>query len=139
MNRRATDIANEVRAGVAGGWLTAGERLGGEPDLMKSFRASRATVREALRILEADGYVTVRRGPGGGVFVQRPARGDLAGALGAHLDLAGASPAEAAAAAALVGALATAAGLDRNRALRVVSDALSLVAAERADPVTRAA
>jgi DNA-binding FadR family transcriptional regulator len=139
MNRRATDIANEVRAGVAGGWLTAGERLGGEPDLTKSFRASRATVREALRILEADGYVTVRRGPGGGVFVQRPTRGDLAGALGAHLDLAGASPAEAAAAAALVGALATAAGPDRNRALCVVSDALSLVAAERADSVTRAA
>jgi GntR family transcriptional regulator, transcriptional repressor for pyruvate dehydrogenase complex len=139
MNRRATDIANEVRAGVADGWLTEGERLGGEPDLIKSFRASRATVREALRILEADGYVTVRRGPGGGVFVRRPTRGDLAGALGAHLDLAGASPAEVAAATALVGALVTAAGLDRNRALRVVSDALSLVAAQPVDPVDRAA
>jgi DNA-binding GntR family transcriptional regulator len=44
MNRRATDIANEVRAGVADGWLTDGERLGAEPDLIKSFRASRATV-----------------------------------------------------------------------------------------------
>jgi hypothetical protein len=53
--------------------------------------------------------------------------------------LTGATPAEVAAATALVGALATAAGLDRNRALRVVSDALSLAAAERADRVTRAA
>jgi GntR family transcriptional regulator, transcriptional repressor for pyruvate dehydrogenase complex len=65
MNRRATGIANEVRAGVAGGWLTAGERLGGERDLITAYQASRATVREALRMLEADGYVTVRRGPGG--------------------------------------------------------------------------
>jgi len=132
MNRRATDIANKVRTDVVGGWLTAGERLGGERDLIMSFQVSRATVREALRMLEADGYVTVRRGPGGGVFVQRPTCAGLAGALGAHLDLAGASPADVAAATASVGALTTAAGLDRNRALRVVSDALSLVAAEQA-------
>jgi len=139
MNRRATDIANEVMAGVAAGRLAAGERLGGELDLIKSFQASRATVREALRILEAGGYVTVRRGPGGGIFVQRPTRGDLAGALGAHLDLAGATPADIAAATGLVGALATSAGLSRNRTLRVLSDALTLLAGERADPADRAA
>lgn len=139
MNRRATDIASEVMTGVASGRLTEGERLGGEPDLIESFQASRATVREALRILEAGGYVMVRRGPGGGIFVQRPTRGDLAGALRAHLDLAGATPADIAAAAGLVGALATSAGLSRNRALRVLSDALTLLAGERADPADRAA
>lgn len=127
MSRRATDIAREVRSGVADGQLGEGEWLGGERDLVKSFQASRATVREALRILESDGYVTVRRGPGGGVFARRPTRSDLAGALDAHLGLAGAGAAEVAAAASLVGALATARGLDRNRALRVLSDTLSLL------------
>jgi GntR family transcriptional regulator, transcriptional repressor for pyruvate dehydrogenase complex len=128
MNRRATDIAREVRVGVAEEEFGEGEWLGGERDLVKSFQASRATVREALRMLEADGYVTVRRGPGGGVFARRPTRSDLASAIGAHLDLAGAGAAEVAAAASLVGALATARGLDRNRALRVLSEAMSLLA-----------
>lgn len=128
MSRRATDIAREVRSGVADGQLREGERLGGERELIKSFQASRATVREALRMLEADGYVTVRRGPNGGVFARRPTRSDLASALGAHLALAGAGTAEVAAAASLVGALATARGLDRNRALRLLSDTLSLLA-----------
>ena len=130
MNRRATDITREVRAGVTGGWLTEGERLGGEHDLLAAFGASRATVREALRVLEADGYVTVRRGPGGGAFARRPTRHDLARTLGAHLELAGATPLEVAAATALVGALRKAAGLDRNRALRVLSETLSLLAEE---------
>jgi GntR family transcriptional regulator, transcriptional repressor for pyruvate dehydrogenase complex len=128
MNRRATDIASEVRSGVADGELREGEWLGAERDLVTSFQASRATVREALRMLEADGYVTVRRGPGGGVFARRPTRSDLAGAFGAHLRLEGASSAEVAAAASLINALGTARGLDRNRALRVLSETLSVLA-----------
>jgi DNA-binding FadR family transcriptional regulator len=130
MSRRATDITSEVRDGVAAGWLAEGERLGGERDLLAAYGASRATVREALRILEADGYVTVRRGPRGGAFVRRPTRQDLARTLSAHLELAGATPLEVAGIAALVGALRQAAGLNRNRALCVLSDTLSLLADE---------
>ena len=123
MKRRATDITDEIRAHVAGGWLGEGEWLGAERDLVNSFQASRATVREALRILEAEGYVTVRRGPGGGVFVRRPTPDDLVGHLSAHFDLAGATRLEIAAAASLLEALE--AGHDCNRALSVLGQALA--------------
>jgi DNA-binding FadR family transcriptional regulator len=139
MARRATDITSEVRAGVVSGSLAEGERLGGERDWRASFGATRATVREALRVLEAAGYVTVRRGPGGGVFVRRPARSDLARTLGDHFDLAGATAAEIDTAATLVGALAQAAGLDRNRALRALSDALSMLSEEKVSRPERVA
>ena len=50
----------------------AGERIGSEQDLIKHFGVSRAVVREALRILEREGVVTVKPGPTGGVFCAYP-------------------------------------------------------------------
>lgn len=50
-----------------------GERLGTKEDLRKRFGVAVATVNEALRLLETRGLVEARPGPGGGVFVSRPA------------------------------------------------------------------
>src|SRR5581483_3046060 len=50
-----------------------GERLGTKEDLRKRFGVAVATVNEAVRLLEMRGMIEARPGPGGGVFVARPA------------------------------------------------------------------
>jgi DNA-binding FadR family transcriptional regulator len=65
-------IADELRAMIVTGKLSEGESLGHEPDLVERFGVSRPSLREALRILEAEGLVTVVRGVRGGVVVHEP-------------------------------------------------------------------
>ena len=65
-------IADELRALIVSGELSEGDSLGHEPDLVARFGVSRPSLREALRILEAEGLVTVVRGVHGGVVVHAP-------------------------------------------------------------------
>jgi DNA-binding FadR family transcriptional regulator len=65
-------IADEIRLLIIEGKLEDGESLGHEPDLIERFGVSRPSLREALRILEAEGLITVVRGVLGGVVVHRP-------------------------------------------------------------------
>src|ERR1700750_1992235 len=65
-------IADELRAMIVSGRLTEGESLGREPDLLERVGVSRPAVREALRILETEGLITVARGVHGGVIVHEP-------------------------------------------------------------------
>jgi DNA-binding FadR family transcriptional regulator len=65
-------IADELRALIVNGDLAEGESLGREPDLVERFGVSRPSLREALRILEAEGLITVVRGVLGGVIVHQP-------------------------------------------------------------------
>src|SRR4029077_13983150 len=57
---------------IVSGQLAEGESLGREPDLVERFGVSRPSLREALRILEAEGLITVVRGVLGGVVAQQP-------------------------------------------------------------------
>jgi len=57
---------------VADQRLESGHRIGSITELTEDFNASRAVVREGLRLLERDGIVRVKPGPGGGVFVSAP-------------------------------------------------------------------
>ena len=54
------------------GELSEGDSLGHEPELVERFGVSRPSLREALRILEAEGLITVVRGVLGGVVVHEP-------------------------------------------------------------------
>ena len=65
-------IADELRSLIVSGELSEGDSLGHEPDLVERFGVSRPSLREALRILEAEGLVTVVRGVRGGVVVHAP-------------------------------------------------------------------
>jgi DNA-binding FadR family transcriptional regulator len=63
-------IVGQVENAIYAGQLTPGERLPSERELMVQFGVSRATVREALRVLEAGGLIRSRRAdPGGGAEV----------------------------------------------------------------------
>jgi GntR family transcriptional regulator, transcriptional repressor for pyruvate dehydrogenase complex len=65
-------IADELRRLIVSGELSEGESLGHEPDLIERFGVSRPSLREALRILEAEGLISVIRGLRGGVVVHEP-------------------------------------------------------------------
>src|SRR5206468_12578040 len=52
--------------------LVDGELLGREPELVERFGVSRPSLREALRILEAEQLIAVVRGVRGGVVVNAP-------------------------------------------------------------------
>jgi GntR family transcriptional regulator, transcriptional repressor for pyruvate dehydrogenase complex len=65
-------IADELRGLIISGELSEGDSLGHEPDLVERFGVSRPSLREALRILETEGLITVVRGVHGGVVVHAP-------------------------------------------------------------------
>lgn len=65
----AFELADRLRSRIRGGELDAGERLPNQKDMATGYGVALATVREALRILSAEGYVEVRRGGAGGTFV----------------------------------------------------------------------
>ncbi|HEY0187616.1 MAG TPA: GntR family transcriptional regulator [Cellulomonas sp.] len=63
-------IVEQIEQGIASGALRVGDRLPGERKLMETFSVSRATVREAMRVLHATGVVDSRPGdPRGSVVL----------------------------------------------------------------------
>ncbi len=63
--RPRQQIENRIRSLILSGELRSGEKLPSETELARQFQVSRATVREALRSLFAEGLL-VRRGDRGG-------------------------------------------------------------------------
>jgi DNA-binding FadR family transcriptional regulator len=70
--KKPQQVADELRALIVSGQLGEGDSIGREPELVERFGVSRPSLREALRILEAEGLITVVRGVLGGVFVHEP-------------------------------------------------------------------
>ncbi len=50
--------------------LERGARLPPEAEMIQDYRVGRGTLREALRILEVNGFITLKPGPGGGPIVE---------------------------------------------------------------------
>lgn len=65
-------VASHIRNRIVRGELEMDEALPPEVTLMEDFNISRPTLREAFRILESEGLITVRRGSRGGARVQIP-------------------------------------------------------------------
>jgi len=79
---KASDVlATELRERILSGEYAEGSPLPPERELVTQTTMSRATVREALRILEVQGLVRIKAGRAGGAFVQRPGKESLAGSM----------------------------------------------------------
>lgn len=65
-------IAGILRRQIIKGELALGDNLPPEPDLITRFHVSRPTVREAMRMLEAEGLIRIGRGIRNGARVERP-------------------------------------------------------------------
>ncbi len=71
---RPVAVAEAIKDWVVEQGLRGGDRLPGEAEMMERFGRSKGTIREAMRILEAQGLVKTRTGPGGGSFVHEVSR-----------------------------------------------------------------
>lgn len=70
--KAAETIAADLRARIIGDGLAPGSALPSESELVTRYPFSRSSVREALRLLESDGLIVIKRGPRGGVRVAHP-------------------------------------------------------------------
>jgi DNA-binding FadR family transcriptional regulator len=66
---RPVQVADQIKRWVVERDLKQGDKLPNEAEMIGLFTVSKGTVREALRILEAQGLIQTRTGPGGGSFV----------------------------------------------------------------------
>lgn len=71
---RPAQVAEAIKDWVVEQGLQGGDRLPGEAELIERFGMAKGTIREAMRILEAQGLVKTRTGPGGGSFVHEVSR-----------------------------------------------------------------
>src|ERR1700747_630467 len=63
-------LADDLRERILLGEFPEGTALPTERDLVAQTQMSRATVREALRILEGQGLISIKTGRAGGDYVQ---------------------------------------------------------------------
>lgn len=70
-------LADGLRRQILSGELEVGRRLPAEAELIATLEVSRDTLREALRILESQSLIEIRRGRGGGAVVRRPGLGSV--------------------------------------------------------------
>ena len=66
---RPARVAEEIKSWVVAENMRPGDRLPNEQEMIERFGMAKGTIREAMRILEAQGLVKTRTGPGGGSFV----------------------------------------------------------------------
>jgi GntR family transcriptional repressor for pyruvate dehydrogenase complex len=80
-------VARQLLDRIISANLPPSSSLGTEADLLEQFDVSRPTLRESLRILEAQGVVELRPGPRGGILVRKPGIDILAHGLSVYLRL----------------------------------------------------
>jgi DNA-binding FadR family transcriptional regulator len=89
--KAAEIVANSLRRKIVTRELQPDETLPPEFQLMAEMGVARTTVREALRILESEDLVSIRRGAGGGARVRTPAVPPVARYIGLLLQYEGAT------------------------------------------------
>ena len=80
-------VADQLRELIVTGELAPGERLPTETVLAREFGVSRATVREALRLLAAQGLIRTAKGAAGGSYVTLPTVDHISESLSSNIGL----------------------------------------------------
>lgn len=80
--RLAEQVADQLRRRILTGELADDSILPTEDELLREFPVSKPSLREAMRILEAEGLLRVRRGKLGGAVVRRPTAANVAYTIG---------------------------------------------------------
>ena len=65
--RASEEIYNQIRQLILDGEIHPGERLPSERKMMEMMHRSRPTIREAMRMLEREGYIKIYSGSSGAV------------------------------------------------------------------------
>jgi len=68
--RTFEEISSEIKRLIFKGILSPGDKLPSEIELARQFNVGRQTVREALRILELSGFITIQKGSAGGPIIE---------------------------------------------------------------------
>src|ERR1700694_2499717 len=84
--RLAELVAESLRLRITSGVLQEGDLLPKLEELLEEFQVSKPSLREALRILETEGLITVRRGNVGGAVVHAPGNRDAGYMIGLVLE-----------------------------------------------------
>ncbi len=78
LRKRSDVVADQIKHWIMEGGVEPGGPLPNERELAEQYRASKGTVREALKSLEVQGLIRIRTGPRGGASVTTvaPARAE---------------------------------------------------------------
>lgn len=74
-------VAQRIVRDIVRGGLRPGDVLPPERAMLETYETGRGTLREALRLLEFQGVIALKPGPGGGPILKNPAPSHLASAL----------------------------------------------------------
>lgn len=80
-------VADQLRELIVSGRVRPGDRLPNEATLSEQFGVSRATVREALRVLAAQSLITTSKGATGGSFVCLPTTDHISNFISSNIGL----------------------------------------------------
>jgi len=69
-NRTFEEVSTRIKKMIFDGVFKPGDKLPPETQLAKQFDVGRQSVREALRILEISGFITITKGGGGGSIIK---------------------------------------------------------------------
>jgi GntR family transcriptional repressor for pyruvate dehydrogenase complex len=90
--RTFEEVSEKLKDLIFSGTLKPGQQLPSEPALAQLFHVGRQSVREALRVLELSGFITVRPGVKGGAIIQSTMLSKLANLFSETIKLHKVSP-----------------------------------------------
>ena len=67
--RTFEEISSQIKDKIFQGSLKPGDKLPSEKELAFQFKVGRQTIREALRLLELSGFITIQKGSIGGSYI----------------------------------------------------------------------
>jgi DNA-binding FadR family transcriptional regulator len=83
--KRSELVALQIVEDIVARGMVAGDKLPLEAEMLVEYHVSRSSLREALRLLDVQGLITIRPGPGGGTEVGQIDPANLSGTLNLYL------------------------------------------------------